>query len=104
MKDFPCTKCGACCEHIAAAIEVFPDFPYKTDQTGRCEMLDSDNNCKVYENRPLICNIAKLGRALGMGKQEFFRMNITMCNQLMDLYDKPQELRITDGFQKTNSD
>ena len=53
--EFPCSGCGACCKIINIAIKNTGQdcsdksndfhFPYKWDNSGRCEMLDDENKC-----------------------------------------------------------
>jgi Fe-S-cluster containining protein len=68
-KKFPCNGCGRCCRKIAQAVAFvkeagFPeevcDFPYTWDEQGVCEMLTPDNRCKVYNTRPILCNVEKM--------------------------------------------
>jgi len=101
---FPCSGCGACCRRINKAVgnlgieniekdnELY--FPYKWDDTGRCEMLTDDNRCSVYENRPLICNIDKLLSLIDIPKEQFYAMNIAACNTMMDEDNLPLKYRI----------
>jgi Fe-S-cluster containining protein len=86
--SFPCTSCGACCRHIDRAesiINTKPEysFPYKWDESGRCEMLGEDDKCKVYNDRPTLCNIDKLLDVSGMSKKKFYAINIKGCHDLM---------------------
>lgn len=88
--SFPCTSCGACCRRIDNAKDIINtspvySFPYSWDESGRCEMLGDDNKCKVYENRPTICNVDKLRKALGVSKKKFYAINIEGCHSLMKL-------------------
>lgn len=63
-KPFPCTQCGACCRDISAAPEL-KDFALAD---GRCRHLEADNKtCAIYEDRPLLCRVDDLGRALRLG-------------------------------------
>jgi len=104
MKDniFPCSGCGACCRRINKAVENLGDidsdselyFPYKWDETGRCEMLTDDNRCQVYETRPLICNIDKLSSVIDIPKDQFYVMNIAACNMMIDEDNLPLKYRI----------
>lgn len=103
---FPCTGCGACCMVIGkvlsnvdcldnpvlrAAVEV---FPYKADENGVCEKL-IDNKCSVYDDRPIMCNVAALGQLLGRNPYEFYSENIKYCNQLIDLFGLDESYKIT---------
>lgn len=97
--SFPCTGCGACCRHIDNAkdvINTLPElaFPYTWDETGRCEMLGEDNRCKVYETRPLICNVDKLKDFYGVSKKKFYAINIEGCHKLMKLEGIYEEYQI----------
>lgn len=69
-KTFPCVGCGACCTVIKQILETpieeiekeyreeVKDFPHKALENGSCEMLDQLTlKCKVYEDRPLLCQI-----------------------------------------------
>lgn len=103
---FPCTSCGACCRRINIAVKNFytddPNnplyFPYSWDENGVCENLTDDNKCKVYNNRPLLCNVEKFGEFIGVEKDAFFDYNIRACNALMDEDNLPLELRINEDY------
>jgi len=78
---FPCIGCGACCRRVGQ-IQKFPEdhplhFPYK-NTNGVCENL-VDNQCKVYNDRPLVCNVEKLREFLGAEKESFYQENIKYC-------------------------
>ncbi len=96
---YPCTKCGCCCKRVNVAVERTKDiegleFPYKWDETGRCEMLTDDNLCSVYDDRPLLCNIDKVIEVFKIDKKEFYKQNTAACNELMDLENIPISFRI----------
>ncbi len=91
MADFPCTSCGLCCKNIdvihpkqdSPIMQVLVDkFPYKTLEDGSCEML-KDNQCSVYEDRPLICNVRLGGKLLGIPQDEWYAMLAEGCNKLI---------------------
>jgi Fe-S-cluster containining protein len=75
---YPCTNCGACCKRV----HLLENFPFK-NINGVCEKY-IDNKCSIYENRPWICNIDKGAEILGFNKEEFYKLNIQACNQMMD--------------------
>ena len=86
--SFPCTGCGACCKRIANLkdlINTTPElaFPYGWDESGRCEMLGEDNKCKVYESRPLICNVDRFIAVFKVPKKKFYKQNIEACHGMM---------------------
>uniref|UniRef100_A0A6M3M1G8 Putative zinc-or iron-chelating protein n=1 Tax=viral metagenome TaxID=1070528 RepID=A0A6M3M1G8_9ZZZZ len=99
---FPCSKCGCCCKRIDKAVfnvGIKADdnalfFPYTWDSTGRCKKLTKKNRCSVYDNRPLICNIDKLFELLDMPKNDYYKLNIDICNTLMDEDKVPLKYRI----------
>lgn len=100
---FPCTKCGACCRKISSFIKALPEqfsndpdflFPYQWDENGVCENLLPDNSCKVYDARPLVCNIEKFINKFSLPADEFYKQNAVVCNTLMDWENLPQELRV----------
>jgi uncharacterized protein len=98
MSDFPCTGCGLCCRYIGQAINNINNikdpvlfnalnaFPYKTDPDGSCEKL-INNQCSVYENRPLVCNVSlmaqELNKAYGISKEKVYEENIKTCNKMI---------------------
>lgn len=90
---FPCTGCGCCCKRVDIGVNRIKElaidkpefsFPYKWDQTGRCENLQDDNSCSIYDKRPIICNIDKVISLLKISKKEFYKLNIISCNKMMD--------------------
>lgn len=107
---YPCTQCGACCRRVNQAVEnlnavgVAEDhplyFPYKWDETGRCEMLTDDNQCKVYADRPTLCNVDKMIELSGMDKHTAYSSSIRICNQLMDEDGLPSKFRIPNYLPK----
>ena len=103
MSKFPCTGCGCCCKRIhkvRASIELLPDqiredfrFPYK-DINNVCEKLTEDNQCSVYENRPLICDFEKIKKYFDVSDDTFNQMIVPSCNEMMDEDNIPNHLRI----------
>jgi Fe-S-cluster containining protein len=59
------------------------EFPYQPLPDGSCEKM-VDDQCSVYEDRPLLCDIERLHDELDipMSKQEWFDMNTQGCNIL----------------------
>jgi len=78
---YQCDKCGNCCRQAWAFAQYYGKemFPYDVKADGSCEMLDDNNLCKVYDKRPLICNINKLAKALKVNQKEFYRQNREFC-------------------------
>ena len=99
MDDFPCTKCGECCRQIAnltnpsnpnfksfptAIQDLISIFPYESKPDGSCSMLDDNGLCSVYDSRPIICNIKLAAQLFNLPILEYYRMNATYCNYLID--------------------
>jgi Fe-S-cluster containining protein len=99
---FPCSGCGSCCKRIKSVVEFLNlkdissplFFPFQWNSDGICENLSKDNKCKVYENRPLICNVEKLTEFLGYDKRKFYSQNVAACNKMMDEDNVPLHFRI----------
>lgn len=91
INDFPCSSCGLCCKNIRQTVLELNQkdqnsmfyFPYGWDQSGACEML-KDNKCSIYDNRPLVCNIAALQKISGFPKETFYKICAENCNSLID--------------------
>ena len=99
---FPCSGCGCCCKRIKSVVELLNlkdkstplFFPYNWDSNGVCENLLPDNKCRVYENRPLICNIEKVTEYFGYEKSSFYSQNVLACNKMMEEDNVPLRFRI----------
>lgn len=85
MVLFVCSMCGACCRRVGLIINelVKKGFPYKVKENGSCEMLDENNLCKVYDNRPDMCSIEKTALKSGKTKEEYYKQTIEMCNEFI---------------------
>lgn len=98
--SYPCTGCGSCCRRVDKLSLKITDtknplfFPYKWDTTGKCEMITESNRCLVYEERPLVCNIDRLIRELGIDKLMFYEANILECNKMMNEDNVATQFRI----------
>lgn len=105
QRKFPCTGCGCCCKIINTLVGAAnflqlqrPDldlsFPYGWDETGRCENLQEDNKCKVYESRPLICRVDEMGKAFGMTAKDNHEMTAKHCNKIMESFKIDKSLNV----------
>lgn len=76
--SFPCTKCGACCRRAWAFQGALP-----TKEDGSCLHLTKDNECAIYEDRPLLCRIDEMHETLmpDMAIEDFYEVNAGFCNQ-----------------------
>ena len=80
IRDFKCTRCGLCCQHIS---HVLPEFD--TDGTGVCCHYDPETKlCRIYESRPLICRVKETWQQgyTGMGWNEWCELNYAACKKL----------------------
>lgn len=109
-EKFPCTSCGCCCKKLKIALDnsknsIHPgmikaaeDFPYDWDENGSCVMLDKNNQCSVYETRPLFCRADDLGKVFGFENQtelkEWRILYAKACNAIMDEQNISKEYRI----------
>ncbi len=103
LSPFPCFKCGACCKIVGKMVEqsksyegeidfqiqAIQEFPHKYDSTGRCEKLNDDNTCSVYNDRPSICNVDTMFEKYYsklMTKEEYYALNVKACNYLVKIF------------------
>lgn len=57
MNKFVCTKCGLCCTHLKDFFGLYSELD-RGD--GVCQYFDEESRlCRIYENRPVKCNIEK---------------------------------------------
>jgi hypothetical protein len=103
MVKYPCESCGSCCRQIGSVVEGAvklcqenpdaPDlvklvamFPYAYDISGCCTALDQNTNkCVIYENRPIVCNMAELYKefySAAMTEEEYYEQSKESCKML----------------------
>lgn len=79
MNKFPCAKCGVCCR----SLNLNPLFLDLDKGNGVCFYLDERTNlCKIYETRPIKCNIDKsfsYHYYKYFTKEKYYELNITAC-------------------------
>ena len=108
MDEFPCTKCGQCCEKVGKVIankhladpltySLISKFPYQIKKDGSCEKL-IDGLCSVYEDRPLLCNIKSMAKLKGIPLNDYYRQAAEACNMMINDSDLSDEylVKITD--------
>ena len=104
MVDFYCHGCGLCCKTVGKALKqkhlvsepwrsLLEDFPYKVNEDGSCEMLDETNQCMVYEDRPIICNVKKLKEVVSpnVPSDEYNKFRMEECKTIMHGYGYSNE-------------
>lgn len=107
--SYPCTKCGACCRKIGVAVKaakelaiklpnwnIVSEFPYEINQDDSCSKL-INNQCSVYEKRPLICRVDEMSEYFDLPQDEFYKMNIVACHELMFAEGIYETYKITYG-------
>lgn len=82
---YKCNKCGKCCKSLN--LNKLYDNLNRGD--GVCIYLDEENNlCKIYKDRPLICNIDKAYNEYFKyiySKEEYYKINKEVCISLKSL-------------------
>ncbi|WP_084777954.1 YkgJ family cysteine cluster protein [Saccharibacillus sacchari] len=77
---FACDGCGACCKNLDKS----PIYEDLNRGDGVCKYL-IDNQCSVYENRPLLCRVDESYEAFFKqiySLEEYYELNYTMCAKL----------------------
>lgn len=64
-----------------------PGFPEGVKQDGSCEHLTENNECKIYETRPLVCRIDDQDfKAHGFPTREaWYEANYKACDSLIQI-------------------
>ena len=77
---FPCTKCGICCKNLNEH-----DLYKEMDRgDGICINLnESDDLCRIYKDRPLICRIDEMHEAYfkNIKKEDYILSNVMACHK-----------------------
>lgn len=94
--SFPCTGCGLCCQRMHEVFDnleelrkypvmfnAIVDFPHDIREDGICSKF-IDGKCSVYEDRPLLCNVQKLGEAMGADLIGWYKANAMICNAMIE--------------------
>jgi len=113
---FNCTGCGECCRKLGAIKEFvnngneknIPDymvvgvkeFPYGHNEQGVCEMLDEDNKCLVYQDRPMLCNLKRIWEEwiTDQTEEEWYSHNMEICNFLMRMAGTDERFHIKKAY------
>ncbi len=80
---FDCEHCGCCCRNLDKS-----DMYASLDRgDGVCKYL-RENDCLIYENRPLLCRVDKCYESMFsniMSREEYYRINKQACIKLREL-------------------
>ena len=77
---FKCDCCGLCCRNINT--QILEDFD-RGD--GVCKFLADNNLCKIYKNRPDVCNVERGYKKYFSeiySEEEYLRLNYKICEKL----------------------
>jgi Fe-S-cluster containining protein len=79
--NFVCRKCGECCRHIEAFLEIMPH-----QHDGICDFLQG-NLCSRYETRPDLCDYKRAYKYFEkyLTEDEYRKKVIEVCEDLMTL-------------------
>lgn len=79
---FDCDKCGVCCKNLDKN-EIYATLD-RGD--GICKNLDEHKNlCKIYSNRPLLCNVVEAYKKLFsnyLSYEDYKKLNKKNCKIL----------------------
>lgn len=84
IREFPCTQCGLCCQHVNLA-----DETRSLDRgDGTCKYYsDINKSCTIYADRPDICRVDRqynLHYADKFSWEEFIDLNLKACDILLE--------------------
>lgn len=87
MKNFPCTQCGVCCQHVN-----FSELTAYLDRgDGVCHYYDASTHlCNIYEQRPDVCRVDIYYEKHFKSQftwDKFVELNLIACKQLSELND-----------------
>lgn len=116
---FQCSGCGICCQKIGKAIDKakaiqrsgaaltavqqqLADFPHPILPDGSCSKLNALRECRVYDNRPAVCSVAKtygiIGKPAGISEQQYFELNGRMCNAWQNEAGMHEKFRVKENY------
>lgn len=85
INKFPCIECGLCCKHVNG----IQHLEKWADNSGKCKYLQSSNLCKIYKDRPLLCNVEESYSKIfykEMSKKDFILANLRVCIELNEKF------------------
>ena len=77
---YDCEHCGCCCRHL----DMNKIYASLDRGDGICRYLNG-NDCTIYDNRPLYCQIDKCYEYMFssiLSRKEFYKMNKKVCKIL----------------------
>ena len=74
-------------------------FPYQADEAGVCSQLDEAGKCKVYKERPLICDVDKLFTKIYKKtdtRRQYYKKNAVSCNKIITMLNLDDKFKINE--------
>jgi len=82
MNDFPCNRCGLCCQHVGLA----PETRFLDRGDGVCGHFDlASKSCSIYAQRPDICRVDRqyaLNYSHSLSWEKYVALNLEVCSAL----------------------
>ena len=77
---YPCERCGACCKRV----DLIDEMKIFDRGDGVCKNLTADNLCKIYSERPPLCNGEYFYKSFyrDMTVAEFHQMMSELCEEV----------------------
>lgn len=79
---YPCKQCGNCCKYVNLVEEI----KHLDRGDGICKNLTENNLCKIYSNRPNVCNGQYVyeHRYSNISVEDFHKMVAIFCKEIRE--------------------
>ena len=79
---YDCKRCGACCRHV----DLIDEMKSFNRGDGVCKNLTEDNLCKIYSERPLLCNGEYVYEKFfsNMAVEDFHKVISKLCDKFRE--------------------
>ena len=91
--SFPCISCGLCCRFSKCVSEL---QSLQNEKQVCCNFDVKTNKCRIYQSRPLICNIDEMYNqkySHQMTKKEFYLANLEICYKLNFMANNQENMK-----------
>ena len=77
---YPCKRCGSCCRHV----DLITEMKHFDRGDGVCKYLMPENLCKIYADRPPLCNGEYVYKRFfsDMTTEDFHKIISLLCKRL----------------------
>ena len=77
---YPCQQCGCCCKNV----NLFDEMRALDRGDGICKNLTNNNLCKIYSQRPNLCNGQYVYENFfsNISVEEYHRMIANLCKKI----------------------